>query len=390
MRLDRARLGEDLTALDVVALDATQQAAHVVAGAAFVEQLLEHLDAGHDDLAGRADTDDLDLVADFDDAAFDATRSHGATALDAEDVLDRHQEGLVDRTLRSRDVGVDRIEELLDAGIRRVVDLAGGLESLQGGAADDRDVVAREVVLGEKLADLELDQLEQLGIVDRVALVEEDHHVGDFHLAGEQDVLSCLGHGAVGGSHDQDRAVHLSGAGDHVLDVVGMTGAVDVGVVARLGLVLDVGDRDGDAALALLGSVVDRVEGAELRPTLEGEVLGDRRGERRLAVVDVADRADVDVRLSPLELLLRHRGYSLAPTAGWVGLIRLGTFERAPSPDWRGPRRSATTPSSNWRDPGSSTAGPWHSRTSRPGVPAPGPLAWTRAIPLPRCGHDDY
>src|SRR3712207_7670815 len=36
--------------------------------------------------------------------------------------------------------------------------------------------------------------------------------------------------------------------------------------------------------------------------------LGDRRGERRLPVVDVTDGADVDVRLSPLELRLRHGG----------------------------------------------------------------------------------
>jgi len=38
-------------------------------------------------------------------------------------------------------------------------------------------------------------ELEELGIVDRVALVEEDDDVGDFHLAGEQDVLAGLGHG---------------------------------------------------------------------------------------------------------------------------------------------------------------------------------------------------
>ena len=51
--LDRARLGQDLAALDLVALDAPDEAADVVAGAALVEELLEHLDAGHDDLAGR-------------------------------------------------------------------------------------------------------------------------------------------------------------------------------------------------------------------------------------------------------------------------------------------------------------------------------------------------
>src|ERR1035437_4189450 len=171
--LDRARLGENLATLDVVALDTAQEAADVVAGAAFIEQLLEHLDAGDDNLAGVADTDDLDLVADLDDAALDAPRGDGATALDAEDVFDRHQEGLVDRALGSRDIAVDRVEELLDAGVGRIGDAAGGLEGLESGAAADRDVVAWEVVLGEQLTDFKLDELEEFRIVDRVALVEE-------------------------------------------------------------------------------------------------------------------------------------------------------------------------------------------------------------------------
>ena len=119
-------------------------------------------------------------------------------------------------------------------------------------------------------------------------------------------MLAGLGHRAIGRGDDEDGPVHLGGAGDHVLDVVGVARAVDVGVVARVGLVLDVGDGDGDAALALLGRVVDRVEGAVLGLALEGEVLADRRGQARLAVVDVADRADVDVRLGALELLLGH------------------------------------------------------------------------------------
>jgi len=76
--------------------------------------------------------------------------------------------------------------------------------------------------------------------------------------------------------------------------------------VAVRRLVLDVGDRDRDAALALFRGVVDRVERAVLRAALEREVHGDRRGQRRLAVVDVADRADVHVRLRALELLLGH------------------------------------------------------------------------------------
>ena len=142
------------------------------------------------------------------------------------------RKGLSTGPLGGGDVGVHRVHELLDAGVGGIVDPAGGLQGLEGGAADDGQVVAREVVLGEELADLQLDELEELGVVDRVALVEEDDDVGDLHLAGQEDVLAGLGHGAVGGGDHQDGAVHLGGAGDHVLDVVGVPGAVDVGVVA--------------------------------------------------------------------------------------------------------------------------------------------------------------
>ena len=106
------------------------------------------------------------------------------------------------------------------------------LERLQRGAADDRGVVAGELVLREQLADLELDQVEQLLVLDHVDLVQEDDDRGHADLAGEQDVLARLRHRAVGGRDHQDRAVHLRGAGDHVLDVVGVARAVDVRVVA--------------------------------------------------------------------------------------------------------------------------------------------------------------
>ena len=76
-------------------------------------------------------------------------------------------------------------------------------------------------------------------------------------------MLAGLGHGTVGGGHDQDRAVDLGGASDHVLYVVGVTRHVDVGVVTVRRLVLHVGDRDGDAALALFRGLVDLVEGRE-------------------------------------------------------------------------------------------------------------------------------
>jgi hypothetical protein len=54
VRGDGAGLGEHLAALDVVLLHAAEQAADVVARLPLVEQLAEHLDAGHDGLFGSA------------------------------------------------------------------------------------------------------------------------------------------------------------------------------------------------------------------------------------------------------------------------------------------------------------------------------------------------
>ena len=182
--------------------------------------------------------------------------------------------------------------------IRRVV--VGRL----AGAADDRNLVAGEAVVREQLAEFQLDQLEQLRIVDQVDLVQEHDERRHADLAGQQDVLAGLRHRAVGGRDDQDRAVHLGGAGDHVLDEVGVARAVDVGVVPLGGLVLDVADGDGHglgrvADGAALGDVGVRLEVRQPLGRLDGQ---EGAGQRGLAVVDVADGADVDVRLLPFEM----------------------------------------------------------------------------------------
>src|SRR5687768_5604891 len=304
VRSDRARLGANLAALDVLALDAAEQEADVVARLTLIEQLAEHLDAGDDLLLGRAEADDLDFLTDLDHTALDTAGDDRAAAGDREDVFDRHQERLVDGALRNRDVAVDGIHQLHDLAGPLVV-VVGGLQRLERGDADDGNVVAGELIAGEQLADLHLDELEKIRI-GRVDLVEGDDHGRHADLTGEQDVLAGLRHRAVGGGDDEDRPVHLRGAGDHVLDVVGVARAVDVCVVALLGRVLDVSGGDGDAALALFGSLVDLVEGHERSRALRGQDLRDGSRQRRLAVIDVTDRADVDVRLTAIEFLFGH------------------------------------------------------------------------------------
>ncbi len=277
-------------------------------------------------VVGR-DTDDLDRLAGLDDALLDAAGRDGAAAGDREDVLDRHQERLVELADRLGDVVVERCRQLEDLLLGSLVTL----ERLERRAGDERNVVARELVGGEQLADLDLDQLEQLVVIDHVRLVEEHDDVRHADLARQQDVLACLGHRAVGRGDDEDRAVHLRGAGDHVLDVVGVTGAIDVGVMAILGLVLDVSGRDRDPALALLGSVVDRIETPDLPAELLCENGCDGSGQRRLAVVDVTDRADIDVRLVALELRLCH--FSCSCVRSWrpAGRRRTRKYSQKPS-----------------------------------------------------------
>ena len=96
-------------------------------------------------------------------------------------------------------------------------------------------------------------------------LSEFDQLFGDAggertNLPGEQNVLAGLGHRAIGCRHDEDGALHLCRTSDHILDIVSVTGAVHVGIVAVGGLVLDVGGVDGDAAGLFLGGAVNVVK----------------------------------------------------------------------------------------------------------------------------------
>lgn len=305
VRGNRAGLAENLATLDVLTLDTAEQQTDVVASLAEVHGLTEHLDTGNNGVLGILDADDLDGLVELELTALDTAGSNGTTAGDGHNVLNGHQEGEVVVTSRRRDVLVDGLHELADS----VHPLGVALESAQSGTTDDGDVVAGEIVLGEELTGLHLDEVDELVIVDHVALVQEDDDVGNADLTGEQDVLAGLSHGAVGSSDDQDSAVHLSSTGDHVLDVVSVARAVNVSVVTGSGLVLDVGDGNRNAALALLGSLVDVLERSEvsLAALGLGENLGDGGGQRGLAVVDVTNGADVNMRLSALKLLFGHK-----------------------------------------------------------------------------------
>jgi hypothetical protein len=115
-----------------------------------------------------------------------------------------------------------------------------------------------------------------------------------------------LGHGAVSSGTNQDRAVHLGSAGDHVLDVVGVTRAVHVSVVAVGRFVLDVSGVDRDAASLFFRCCVDLVVSLGFATELLRQHGCDSSRQRGLAVVNVANGADVHVRLGPFEFTFCH------------------------------------------------------------------------------------
>ena len=59
------------------------------------------------------------------------------------------------------------------------------LQRHQRRTADDRNVVARELVGGQQLAHFHLNQVQQFRIIDHVALVHEHHQGRHADLAGQ-------------------------------------------------------------------------------------------------------------------------------------------------------------------------------------------------------------
>ena len=123
-------------------------------------------------------------------------------------------------------------------------------------------------------------------------------------------MLAGLLQRAVGTGNDEDRSVHLSSTGDHVLHVVGVARAVDVRIVARRGLVLNVTGVDRDTSRLLFGGVVDLIVRHEVdRAVGQRKVLRDRGGQGGLTVVNVTDGTNVHMGFGSFKLLLCHFGF---------------------------------------------------------------------------------
>ena len=310
-----ARLCEDHSTVDVLALEVCAHDSDVVTRLSSGEGLAEGLNTRHNGVGDVLTVaDKLDLVLDAEGTGLHGSSAHRALSGDVEDRLHREQERLVRGTHRGRDRRVNLGHELHHG----VLPLRLTLKRTQCRPTHELSFFDVELVKLEKLLDLLLNKLchvLSVSCVKHVHLVDEDDKGGDTDLVRQKDVLAGLGHGSVGGGDNEDGSVHLRSSSDHVLDVVLMPGAVNVCVVTVVGLVLNVGGVDGDLSSLLLGGFVNRVVALRLCQTLLRENRCDSRGQRCLSVVNVTNGTNVQMGLRLHEVLTveLHRGDAEGP-----------------------------------------------------------------------------
>lgn len=304
VRSDGTWLCQNLTTLNSVLVNTTKQKANIVTSHALLELLAEHFHTSNGCLLGVLHTDDLDFFTNLDHTTLDTASCNGTTTGDGEDVFNRHEERLVNFASWLSDVIVDRIHELTNS----LNTFWLTFKRSSCGTANDCDVVAWVLVLGKKITNFHLNKLKELFVVEKVNLVQPNNDGWNTHLTSQQDVLASLWHRSVSSRNNEDRAVHLSGTSDHVLDEVSVTWAVNVCVVTCFGFVLNVSNRNCNSLSFVTNSTAlgDIRVGLELSKALISLDLEDTSRSCCFTVVNVTDGAHVNVRLCSFECFLSH------------------------------------------------------------------------------------
>src|SRR3989339_1340566 len=301
VRGDGARFGQNLSSAQIFFLQSSQKDTGVVSGHAFVKLFVEHFNAGNDCLFRFSQTDYFHFFVHFDNSSFNSSGANSASSFNGKDVFYRHKERLVGRPDRVRYVFVQSFGQFQNRLHPFIVHRLG-FQSFKPGTSDYRGLISRETVFIEKLSDFGFNKVNQLFVVNHIHFVQKHDNGRNADLSSQKNMLSSLGHNAVGGGHDENGSVHLGGAGNHVFDVVGVSGSVNVGVVPLGVLVFAVMQSDGYASGFFFRSVVyvfyflqpDFVAGQVKR-------IQNTRRKGGFAVVNVTDGADVNVRLSSLK-----------------------------------------------------------------------------------------
>ena len=303
-RLNLSRMAEHHTTLDFILVDTTEKQTYVITSLTLIKELTEHLDTCNDRLLVLTKTEQLNLITYVDNTSLDTSCSNSTTTCDREYVLNRHQERFVGSTGRLLDPCIASVHQLHNL----IFPLSNTVQSTKCRTADDRSIVAIELILIEQLTHFHLNELKHLLILNHITLVQEYDKTRNVHLTSEKHVLTCLRHRTVSSSNYDDSTIHLSSTSNHVLNVVGVTRAVYVSIVTLFCLILDVRSIDGDTTLFLLRSIINLIKRLNVLATesLLVKNLRDGSGQSCLTMVNVTDSSNVYVRFGAHKLLFSH------------------------------------------------------------------------------------
>eukprot|EP00043_Microstomoeca_roanoka_P004985 m.52992 g.52992 ORF g.52992 m.52992 type:complete len:435 (+) comp12746_c1_seq1:3487-4791(+) len=290
---DGTGLAHDLTLADVFALQTAAKSTKVITCLTLRQLLLEHFDASNSGLNSLAVADDFNFITLANDTTLNLASHDSTTSRDRESVFDRHEERLIQVTHGVRDPGVNGGHESGDGILAKRVVTA--FKGAQCRARNNRGVIAIVAIAGKQLTNLHLDKFKKFGIINHVSLVDVDDEVLNTDLLGQQNVLAGLRHLTIGSTYDENSTIHLSGTSNHVLDVIGVTRAIDVSIVALVSFILDMSGRDGDTSHTLFGSFIDIAVTLELSLALFREDLGDGSSQSSFSVIDVSNCTNIDV-----------------------------------------------------------------------------------------------
>ena len=204
-------------------------------------------------------------IAGLDRAARDLARKAAEVLVGAVDPLDRQAE----RRVRARLVAYRDGFEMRDQ--RRAVPpihrfrFGGDIVSGYGRKRDRRDALDPEF-LG-KGAVFGLDRVEPfLAEIDKVHLVDRQHHVANAEPVAQETVAARLGQHALARIDQDDGGIGSGRAGDHVARILFVARTIGDDELARLGREEAIGDVDRDALFALRRQPIDQQREIELRP----------------------------------------------------------------------------------------------------------------------------
>ena len=286
-----------------------------------IEKFAEHFKSSNNSCTRLIlQTDDLNRLIDFDTSTLDTTSCNSSAASDCENVFNRHKEWKICIASWGWDVCVNCIEEFHDVIFLLWIIF---FKSEDCCAWNDWNFIAREFITRKKIANFHFDKLEEFWIINLINFVQEDNDCRNTNLTCEEDVLTSLRHRTIRCCNDKNCTIHLSCASDHVFDVVSVSRAVNMCIVTTLNLfaidftipslIFNVCGVDGDSTLALFWSFIDVCKIDNLVSCgrmFFCQSLGDSRSESGFTVIDVTDRADIDMRFASIEFLFCHRNFS--------------------------------------------------------------------------------